>query len=119
MYESPIQKLVSEIETNIMQQEENAVLEAIFSAGVHVDKEELIKALQYDRNQYEKGYKDGCRDSRMHGKPVPHYTTLLNSDEEPVETYRCGYECSNCGDTGIKRYCPNCGAKMDEGMRNE
>ena len=27
--------------------------------GVYVDKEELIKALQYYRNQYEKGYSDG------------------------------------------------------------
>ena len=34
-------------------------MEAIRKVGVNVDKEELIKALQYDRNQYTKGYEDG------------------------------------------------------------
>lgn len=48
-----------------------------------------------------------------HGKPIPHYVTLLNSDDEPVETYRCGYECPFCGDTGIKNFCSNCGARME------
>lgn len=27
--------------------------------GIYVDKEELIKALRYDRQQYDKGYADG------------------------------------------------------------
>lgn len=34
-------------------------MKAIRKVGVNVDKGELIKALQYDRNQYEKGYEDG------------------------------------------------------------
>ena len=29
--------------------------------GYAVNKEELIKALQYDRQQYEKGYQDGLK----------------------------------------------------------
>ena len=33
-------------------------MECICEYGIEVDKEELIKALNYDRNQYEKGYND-------------------------------------------------------------
>ena len=38
---------------------EDNVFKAIQDYGVFVDKEELIKALQYDRGQYEKGFADG------------------------------------------------------------
>ena len=48
-----------------------------------------------------------------HGTPVKHFETWLNSDLEPVKTVWIGYECPFCGDTGIKNYCPNCGARMD------
>ena len=43
----------------MVQEDENMVMKAIRKVGVNVDKGELIKALQYDRNQYEKGYEDG------------------------------------------------------------
>lgn len=52
-YQSPITVVMSE-----MQQElENNVFKAVQNVGIAVDKEELIKALEYDRGQYEKGYK--------------------------------------------------------------
>ena len=40
---------------------ENDIFEAIQSYGIDVDKDELIKALQYDRDQYRKGFADRCR----------------------------------------------------------
>ena len=43
----------------MVQEDENMVMKAIRKVGVNVDKYELIKALQYDRNQYTKGYEDG------------------------------------------------------------
>lgn len=42
---------------------EGDVFRIIHSYGINVDKGELIKALQYDRQQYEKGFIDGCRGS--------------------------------------------------------
>jgi len=57
----------------------------------------------------------------VQGKPVPHYEIWLNSDGEPVQTVRLGLQCPFCGDTGIKKYCPNCGAEIideKEGERN-
>ena len=37
---------------------------AVFEAGFHVDKEELAKALKYDRDQYDKGYADGYAEGK-------------------------------------------------------
>lgn len=62
MYKSPIEKIYGEIQTQMVQEDENMVMKAIRKVGVNVDKEELIKALQYDRNQYTKGYEDGKND---------------------------------------------------------
>lgn len=55
MYESPIEIFVKEMR---MKQEEQ-VLKAVQEIGVHIDKDELVKALKYDREQYEKGFADG------------------------------------------------------------
>lgn len=62
MYESPVNLIVQDIETQMVQKEEQMILEAIRKCDVVVNKEELIKAINYDRNQYTKGYKDGVSD---------------------------------------------------------
>lgn len=60
MYESPINIIYQDIEMQIVKQLEHTVVEAIRKCDVVVVKDELIKALNYDRNQYSKGYKDGA-----------------------------------------------------------
>lgn len=60
-YDSPIEivkKMQEQYETDIV----NNVLKCVQSYGINVDKDELIKALKYDRQQYEKGYKDGAKE---------------------------------------------------------
>lgn len=57
-YKSPIEIIMDDIRKQTIIQEENNVLRAVWRSGVNVDKEELIKALEYDRHQYEKGYWD-------------------------------------------------------------
>lgn len=59
MYESPINQILGELQMHL----EGETLKAVQNVGIDVDKEELIKALQYDRGQYEKGYKDGYADA--------------------------------------------------------
>lgn len=59
MYKNPIEMTYGELQTQMMQEEEKLVMKAVRNVGVNVDKGALIKALQYDRNQYTKGYKDG------------------------------------------------------------
>ena len=58
-YESPIEKIVGQIQTQMAKNdEENIMVQVQQAIGYKIDKEELIKALQYDRQQYEKGYAD-------------------------------------------------------------
>lgn len=59
MYESPITQYITDIQTKVENQLENHLMETLFGLGFDVDKEELMKALKYDREQYQKGYKDG------------------------------------------------------------
>lgn len=59
MYESPITMYMKDIQEQINKQtEEESMIVINQTVGFDVDKEELIKALQYDREQYEKGYRD-------------------------------------------------------------
>lgn len=59
MYESPMNKIVGEITGELNRQdEENCMVSIRQAVGYQVDKEELIKALNYDRNQYKKGFAD-------------------------------------------------------------
>ena len=58
MYKSPIniiEKAITDIKVNF----ENGVFQAVQEVGINVNKDELIKALKYDREQYDKGYHDG------------------------------------------------------------
>lgn len=61
MYVSPITIMQGELNVQV----ENEVIKATRTVGVDVDKDELIKALMYDREQYEKGYADGRADAEM------------------------------------------------------
>lgn len=56
-YESPIRMFQDEMTTRM----ENDVCKVVCSYGIDVDKDELAKALNYDRQQYEKGFKDGIK----------------------------------------------------------
>ena len=58
-YQSPINLINNELDYKIKMDFERNICEAIQKCEIVVDKPELIKALQYDRNQYDKGYSDG------------------------------------------------------------
>ena len=53
-YQSPIELIQSQMRSQI----EGEIYTAVINVGVNVDKDELVKALTHDRNQYQKGYKD-------------------------------------------------------------
>ena len=108
MYESPIEMIFNNVETSF----EDGILKAIQKVDITVHKEELLKALQYDRNQYQKGYEDA-------------ESKLLPKHGEWIYLYEDNYKCSVCGswwcctDSQIDEmnYCPNCGADMRGGAR--
>lgn len=109
MWESPIDAIYDAVQTSF----ENEVVKAVRSVNIKVDKEELLKALAYDRNQYEKGYADGQRDAKEHGR------WILSPDHSEGICTRCNFKIY--GRPYQSSYlivpydfCPNCGAKMDE-----
>jgi len=68
MYKSPIHMYLTDIQEQLHDSIEEQAYQCIKKVGIFVDKDELIKALQYDRQQYIQGYHDAraeiirCRD---------------------------------------------------------
>lgn len=60
-YQSPIQMITDDIAKDIVQKQDGWLVESVRRVGFNIDKDELAKALNYDREQYEKGYADGRR----------------------------------------------------------
>ena len=57
LYQSPIEIIMQAMQTQF----DGEVFKATQAYGINVDKDELIKALEYDRDQYNKGFADGSR----------------------------------------------------------
>ena len=61
MYESPIKIIQGQLQTQM----DNDILRAVQSYNILVDKGELTRALQYDREQYDRGYADGYMNAQQ------------------------------------------------------
>lgn len=93
MYESPIEMFsvtdyVDTISKQIDEQIEESIWSAVTKVSVNVNKEELIRALKYDRNQYEKGYADGKRNG-IEWHPYPEEKPK-NESKKYIVTTSCG-----------------------------
>lgn len=64
MYKSPIEIITEQIKTNY----ENEIYSAVQNVGINVDRDELLKALEYDRGQYEEGFREGEKHTLRHLK---------------------------------------------------
>ena len=106
MYEAPVKISYDDIHAKMVQAADDQII-ATIQQLVSVDKDELIRALQYDRGQYEKGYEDGKRDAVRHG-----YWIRLN--RKSFSTCDSFWQCSECRHESIRvtDYCPFCGAEM-------
>ena len=49
MYKPPIEMVMEEVFQKMDEDFENSIFKAILKVGINVDKEELLKALIYDR----------------------------------------------------------------------
>ena len=57
MYKSPIELIIGKMQIQI----DDDIYRAVQNVGINIDKEELLKALEYDRRQYENGFEDGAK----------------------------------------------------------
>ena len=83
MYINPINEIYKDMEVRINQHLEEMIVKAVRACDIEVDKEELIKALNYDRNQYEKGFADAL--------------DKIRAEIEQIELVTC------CSRVGIKQ----------------
>ena len=92
-YKSPIELTFEDMAYEIAKDLDNEIYRAISRCNVNVNEEELIKALQYDRGQYYKGYQDGYQDGLNADKWIPCEVEMPN---QKVGTYlvtrKIGYE---------------------------
>lgn len=73
MYDSPIELFMAEIQSKF----ENGIVESLQRFDIDVDRDELFRAMKYDRDQYHKGFSDG----RASG--------YAERDEEIVRCFDC------------------------------
>ena len=64
MYKSPIEIIMEDALFRFETELADHTVNAVSKYGIHVDKDELIRALQYDRDQYNKGFMDGLNARR-------------------------------------------------------
>lgn len=74
MYKSPIEIKIDDIVSDAVERVDKYIVRYIQQVGVNVDKDELVKALKFDRGQYEKGWNDRdneivrCKDCKWRGE---------------------------------------------------
>lgn len=118
-YKAPIELIQDDpwahLTQRILDETDEVIYQTVLNTGVNVDKDELVKALQYDRQQYEKGYADGYEagksDAREHGQWLVRETSGEWGHENDFK-----WKCSICGcpyTSTNHRYCSSCGAWME------
>lgn len=111
-YKCPIESFsyIDQIIEGVKDEFDNNVYKAVLRAGVQVDKSELIRALQYDRDQYLKGYSDAKAEYDRGVARWSYVDDVINHNQVLI--------CSNCNAASktskglIYPFCPYCGAKM-------
>lgn len=104
-YESPISLIFDDATTEI----NGNIMRVVQGYHVDVNQKELIKALNYDRNQYQAGWQDAIR---SYARPAGIWVFKEYDDETGIAN---SYFCSECGKPQAqvyKNYCANCGAKF-------
>ena len=119
-YKSPVEILIDKQTIAFENELIDGIHKIAMNYGINVDKEELIKALKYDRDQYQWGYEHGKKDAVIHA----HWISGVYFDNDEVAQYDI-ITCSHCqfpftGDeyrfitNCHSNFCPECGAKMYE-----
>ena len=103
-YECPIQINTTEkIASSLREAEEQYIIRYLQNMQIIVDKDELIKALQYDRDQYQKGYRDAI------SRETSSWELYDGLEPRIFRCKRCQYFA-----WVQTNYCPRCGAIMLE-----
>ena len=102
-YEPPIKLIQQQMEMKL----EGDILNAVYRYGIDVNKEELLKALAYDREQYRKGFNDA---KKKYAKPKANWIMQAFNDDRGH--FKIAFMCDNCKihTDYATDFCPHCGA---------
>ena len=96
-YKSPIEITYGQFRLEQEKRIEGEVFKAIQDYGINIDKDELIKALQYDRDQYRKGFEDGYRDGISPIAPKTNFDIIKGMTITELAEFMCRHtDCSRC-----------------------
>ena len=84
MWDSPIKIIYKDVDMQL----EAGVIKAVQKASIYVDKDELLKALQYDRDQYRKGYEDAL-------EKIVHCKDCKYGEQKDYAPPECKWYCKN------------------------
>jgi len=97
MYKSPI-TLTDRLVSEITKKQDDQITAAVrHEININIDKEELIKVLKYDRDQYDQGYKDGYQEGYKSARDK--FLDILN--------YSISHTISDAITDALKRYDEN------------
>lgn len=88
-YYSPIEESIQKIISEENRKKEELILTQCYNVGVDVNKEELFKALAYDRQQYQKGYTDGINEVILQLEAEIESSDKYIREYEDTEKQRC------------------------------
>lgn len=106
-YKSPIEIIYDKVRWET----EDNIVKAVQSYRILVNKEELLRALDYDRAQYEKGFESGYEAGKKEAERPTGYW-IPTKPLPDMQTWKC----SICGQPMYQfhqKYCSSCGAKME------
>lgn len=106
-YESPISIIYGDMQTKL----EGDVFKAIQNCNIEVNKDELLKALAYDRNQYHKGWLDGYAQA---AEEIVHCKYCKHAEHWYGDKYRCFLWSEGGIDVFEEGYCNYGESKEDE-----
>lgn len=98
MYRSPIDLNISQVieqqAKEAAEKFDNLIFNAVYEVVPSVDKDELLRAFHYDRDQYDKGFVDGkaaAMDELVRCKDCKHSELYFFADNGTtcIEEYKC------------------------------
>lgn len=85
-YNDLISVTIEDVKHALYNNLEEQIYTAVTNVGIRVDKEQLIKALVYDRQQYEQGYHDGYKKAITDMRQVMYDSLGKLTDELLINT---------------------------------
>ena len=115
-YESPIsvERVAHDIACEVGPRTDDVIIESLYDIGINVDKEELNKALNYDRRQYERGWDAAAETYSKIYEPKTGYWHVTNHGDVVCSNCHVVFNCGKNRDF----YCGNCGTKMRNGQKD-